>query len=33
VGKFPYVINAVSGLLLIALGGIVFFRGTLGFGF
>jgi cytochrome c-type biogenesis protein len=33
VGKFPYIINAVSGLVLIALGGVIFFKGALGFGF
>jgi cytochrome c-type biogenesis protein len=33
VGKFTYIINAVSGLLLIALGGVIFFKGALGFGF
>jgi cytochrome c-type biogenesis protein len=33
IGKFPYVVNIVSGLLLVALGAGIFFRGMLGLGF
>ena len=31
--KFPYVVNIISGALLVALGGFIFFRGMTGFGF
>jgi cytochrome c-type biogenesis protein len=33
IGKFPYVINIVSGLLLVGLGVFIFFRGMAGFWF
>jgi cytochrome c-type biogenesis protein len=33
IGTFPYVINAVSGVILIALGLFIVFKGMVGFGF
>jgi cytochrome c-type biogenesis protein len=33
IGKFPLVINIASGLILVAFGAVVFFRGSLGLGF
>ncbi len=33
IGKFPVVVNIVSGVILVALGGFIFFKGMLGFGF
>jgi cytochrome c-type biogenesis protein len=33
IGKFPIIINIVSGLILIAFGAVIFFKGTISFGF
>jgi cytochrome c-type biogenesis protein len=33
IGKFPYAVNIISGLLLVALGALIFFRGMTGFWF
>jgi cytochrome c-type biogenesis protein len=33
IGKFPVIINIVSGLILIAFGAAIFFKGTVSFGF
>jgi cytochrome c-type biogenesis protein len=33
IGKFPVVVNIASGLLLVALGLFIVFRGMIGFGF
>jgi cytochrome c-type biogenesis protein len=32
-GKYPYLVNMGSGLILLALGGFIFFKGVIGFGF
>jgi cytochrome c-type biogenesis protein len=33
IGKFPVIINIMSGLILVAFGAVILFKGTLGFGF
>jgi cytochrome c-type biogenesis protein len=33
IGKFPVIINILSGLILVAFGAVILFKGSLGFGF
>jgi cytochrome c-type biogenesis protein len=33
IGKFPVIINIASGLILVAFGAVIFFKGTVSFGF